>query len=52
MDGTVAQVHLVRLGQIALNLAVVGKAPRLRQTLAEGGQDRWGEDTPFPPGLS
>ena len=35
MDGAVAEVHVVRLGQIALTLAVAGKALRLRQALLE-----------------
>ncbi len=48
MAGTVAQGHLVRLGQIALNLAVAGKAPGLRQALLELRQPGRGEDAPFP----
>ena len=47
VDGTVAQVHLVLLGQIALNLTIAGKALWLREPLLEGGQDRRGEGTPF-----
>jgi len=48
MDGTVAQVHLVRLGQIALNRAVARKAAGLRQTLTELRQHGRGEGAPFP----
>ena len=51
VDGTVPEVHMVRLGQRALNLTIAGKAPRRRQTLTEVDQDRWGEGTPFPRGF-
>ena len=35
MDSTVAEVHLVRLGQIALNLPIAGKVSGLREPLLE-----------------
>ena len=39
MDSTVAEGHVVLLGQIALNLAVARKALWLRQPLLEARQD-------------
>ena len=48
VDGTVAEVDVVFLGQIALNLPVAGKALRLCQPLLETRQGRRGESAPFP----
>ena len=47
MDGTVAEVDVVFLGEIALNLPVAAKALRLGQPLLETRQDRRGESAPF-----
>ena len=48
VDGAVAEVHLVLLGQIALNLAIAGKAAGLRQPLLELRPHGRGEGAPFP----
>ena len=52
MDGAVAEVHVVLLGQIALNLAVAGKAAGLCKPLLELRPHGRGEGAPFPPALS
>ena len=48
MDGAVAEVHVVRLGQIALKLAVAGTALRLRPALLELRPHGRGAGAPFP----